>query len=251
MDSLSRSSPCASIRCSAQICQAILTRVARQPANSHKHLTVFVSKSTEVREGECTEGSASLCKGTTYPKQPSGDGGGSPASLVLSSAAVNVHLSIAASWFTVGTTAIVQVVITIMLGAVLCYLRNRLLSLLCCKQHPCDCPLTFDASLSVDFHIAVIACPCSHRVLALAVIAYLGNYFKQMWPIFFSLCLLVVFILNLKPPPTFFHSCSQLFQLTFNLHLNAIALKCQMLKGESLGFHVGSSYKVSLCSENH
>lgn len=71
--------------------------MARQPANSHKHLTVFVSKSTEVREGECTEGSASLCKGTTYPKQPSGDGGGSPASLVLSSAAVNVHLSVAAS----------------------------------------------------------------------------------------------------------------------------------------------------------
>lgn len=175
-----------------------------------------------------------------------------PASLVLSSAAVNVHLLVAASWFTVGTTAIVQVVITIMLGAVLCYLRNRLLSLLCCKQHPRDCPLTFDASLSVDFHIAVIAYPCSYRVLALAVIAYLGNYFKQMWPIFFSLCLLVVFILNLKPPsPTFFHSCSQLFQLIFNLHLNAIALKSQMLKGESLGFHVGSSYGVSLCSENH
>lgn len=95
--SLSRSSPCVSIRCSAQICQAILTRVARQPANSHKHFTVFVSKSVEVREGECTEGSASLCKATTYPQQPSRDGGGSPASLVLSFAALNDYLSVAAS----------------------------------------------------------------------------------------------------------------------------------------------------------
>lgn len=95
--SLSRSSPCVSIRCLAQICQAILTRVARQPASSHKHLAVFVSTSVEVREGERTRGSASLCKAATYPKQPSGDGGGSPALLVLSSAVVNDHLSVAAS----------------------------------------------------------------------------------------------------------------------------------------------------------
>ena len=64
--SLSRSSPCGSIQCSAQICQAILTRVARQPANSQKHLMVFVSKSIEVREAERTQGSASLCKAMTY-----------------------------------------------------------------------------------------------------------------------------------------------------------------------------------------
>lgn len=77
VDSLSRSSACVSIRCSAQICQAILTRVSRQPANSHKHLTVCVSESVEVREGEHTQGSVSLCKARIYPKQPSSDGGGS------------------------------------------------------------------------------------------------------------------------------------------------------------------------------
>lgn len=119
-------------------------------------------------------------------------------------------------------------------------------------QRPHVCPLTLGASLSVDFHIAVIAYPCSHRVLALTVIAYLGNYFKQMLLIYFSLCILVVFIFNLKSPsPMLSHSCNPLFQLIFNLHLNAIALKSQMLKGKSLGFHVGSSYEVSLCSENY
>lgn len=86
--SLSRSSSCASIRCSAQICQAILTWLARQPASSRKHLTVFVSKSAEVREGEHTQGNVSLCKATIYPKQPPSDGAGSSGSLVLSVAAV-------------------------------------------------------------------------------------------------------------------------------------------------------------------
>jgi len=95
--SLSRSSPSVSIRCSARICQAILTRVPRQPASSHKRLMVFVSKSTEVREGERAQGSASLCMATTHLKQPSGDGGGSPASLALHSAAASDHLSVAAS----------------------------------------------------------------------------------------------------------------------------------------------------------
>lgn len=81
-----------------------------------------------------------------------------------------------------------------------------LLSLPCCKPRTSVFPLTFDASRSVEFHIAEIAYPCSYRVLALAILAYLGNYFKQMWLIFFSLCLSVAFILNLKPPPTVFHS---------------------------------------------
>lgn len=63
--SLNRSSSCASIRCSAQICQAILTRVARQPASSHKHLTVFVSKSTVLREEYHKNESVGLCKATT------------------------------------------------------------------------------------------------------------------------------------------------------------------------------------------
>lgn len=35
--SLSRSNPCVNIQCSDQIYQAVLTRAARQPANSHTH----------------------------------------------------------------------------------------------------------------------------------------------------------------------------------------------------------------------
>lgn len=74
--SLSRSKPGVNIQCSNQIYQAILTRVARQPANSHRHLTAFVFRNREGREGEHTQEGGSLCKVLAYPKQPSSTGGG-------------------------------------------------------------------------------------------------------------------------------------------------------------------------------
>lgn len=63
MGSLSAYSPFVGIRCSAQLCQAVLIR---QPANPHKHLMGFVSRSVEVSEGrreggrECAHKSAEL-----------------------------------------------------------------------------------------------------------------------------------------------------------------------------------------------
>lgn len=76
--SLSRSNPCVNIQCSDQIYQAVLTRAARQPANSHTHthLTVFVFRNREVREGEHKQESGSLCKALAYPNQCASHRGG-------------------------------------------------------------------------------------------------------------------------------------------------------------------------------
>lgn len=74
--SLSISNSCVNIQCSDQIYQAILTRAAGQPANSQRHLTVFVFRNREVREGEHKQESGSLCKTLACAKQPSSDGGG-------------------------------------------------------------------------------------------------------------------------------------------------------------------------------
>lgn len=111
------------------------------------------------REGVC----AQVCGATTHTRQPSSEGNGSPASLVFLPQWVIICQLLPAD-LAVGTVKVVQVIIIVMLGTALCYVRNRLFSVLCCQQHPPACPLTFDASLCIDFHIAAVAYPCSYRV---------------------------------------------------------------------------------------
>lgn len=160
MGSLSAYSPFVGIRCSAQLCQAVLIR---QPANPHKHLMGFVSRSVEVSEGGREGVCAQVCGATTHTRQPPREGNGSPASLVFLPWWVIICQLLPAD-LAVGTVKVVQVIIIVTLGTALCYVRNRLFSVLCCQQHPPACPLTFDASLCIDFHIAAVAYPCSYRV---------------------------------------------------------------------------------------
>lgn len=90
--SLSRSKPGVNIQRSNQIYQAVLTRVARQPANSHRHLTAFVFRNREGR-GRAHSGRWKSLQSSGLPRATFKYWRWSPSSLVLSFAVVkrNIH----------------------------------------------------------------------------------------------------------------------------------------------------------------